>query len=79
MIRSNKGGKKDMCSTPNIPSANTVTPEAIPAPTLADASVQKAGANTREQTAALAGRNVKTTALGLSDDATTQKKTILGG
>lgn len=67
-----------MC-TPKTPSVQTppVT-EPVAVPTYADASVQKAGANTRQQTSALTNRNIKTTALGLTDDAATKKKTLLG-
>lgn len=67
-----------MCS-PKTPSPQTVeAAEPIAAPTYADAKVQKAGHNTRQQQAALTNRNVKTTALGLTEEATTKKKTLLG-
>lgn len=68
-----------MCSTPKIPStpANSSTQE-VAAPTYADASVSKASTNTRNKTAALAGRDTKTSARGLGDNATTQKKELLG-
>lgn len=69
-----------MCSTPKAPSTatSTVATEPIATPTYADATVQKAGVNTRQQTAALTNRNVKTTALGITEDAKTKKKTLLG-
>ncbi len=67
-----------MCS-PSVPSA-TAAPvqEPIAAPTQADADVQKAGANTRQQKAIATNRNIKSTALGVVEDAKTQKKTLLG-
>lgn len=66
-----------MCSTPKMPSVQTSNEPSIAAPTYADATVQKAGASTRKQGAALFNRNIRTSALGLSDDAMT-KKTKLG-
>lgn len=67
-----------MC-TPNAPkTTTTAASEPIATPTYADASVQKAGTNTRQQTAALTNKNIKTTALGITEDATTKKKTLLG-
>ena len=67
-----------MCSSPKVPtySAPTTQTEPIATPTYADASVQKAGANTRRQGAALARRNIKTTALGLTEDANTKKNKL---
>lgn len=69
-----------MCSTPKMPSTNTnnTVTETVSTPTLADASVSKASANTRNKTASLASRNIKTTARGLLDDAPTSKKGLLG-
>ncbi len=67
-----------MCSTPKMPSVNSSTKEDVAAPTYADASVSKASTNTRNKTAALAGRDTKTSARGLGDTATTQKKELLG-
>lgn len=67
-----------MCS-PSTPSAAAApVQEPIATPTYADASVEKAGSNTRQQKAALANRNVRSTALGVTEDATTKKKTLLG-
>ena len=66
-----------MCATPKMPTVKRTVEPAIAAPTYADASVQKAGANTRQQGAALFNENIKTSALGLTDSATT-KKTKLG-
>ena len=66
-----------MCSTPKIPTIQTSKEPAIAAPTLADAAVQKAGANTRRQSAALFNENIRTSALGLTDSAAV-KKTKLG-
>jgi len=67
-----------MCSTPKMPSTATQVQEPVAAPTYADASVSKASAKTRNKTAALAGRDIKTSARGLGDDANTQKKELLG-
>ena len=66
-----------MCSTPKMPTVKSSTAPTIAAPTYADAAVQKAGANTRRQGAALFNENIRTSALGLADDAAT-KKTKLG-
>lgn len=67
-----------MCSTPKAPSANNDAPQQLATPTLADASVSKASSNTRNKTASLANRNIKTSARGLTDEATTTKKGLLG-
>ena len=56
----------------------TTQKQEVAAPTYADA-VTKATTATRNKTAALAGRNIKTSARGLSDDANTDKKNLLGG
>ncbi len=57
----------------------TTQKQEVAAPTYADAAVTKATTATRNKTAALAGRNIKTSARGLSDDANTDKKNLLGG
>lgn len=69
-----------MCSTPKTPSTDTIAPEPEPiaAPTQADAKVQKAAISTRNQQAAKANPNIKTTELGVTDEAVTKKKTLLG-
>ena len=67
-----------MCSTPSTPSYTPTQTKQIATPTYADAKVQKAGENTRNQRAALTNRNVKSTALGVLDEANTDKKTLLG-
>ncbi|MCD7739903.1 MAG: hypothetical protein LUH11_00935 [Candidatus Gastranaerophilales bacterium] len=67
-----------MCSTPKISTNDTTTTETVATPTYADASVSKASTNTRNKAASLSSRNVKTGARGLSDDATTSKKGLLG-
>lgn len=67
-----------MCSTPKTPSLPAEETKTVATPTLADASVTKASTNTRNKTASMASRNIKTTARGLTDDATTQKKGLLG-
>lgn len=69
-----------MCSTPKMPAVSTnTTQQEVAAPTYADAQVTKATTNTRNKAAALAGRDIKTSARGLSDDATKEKKNLLGG
>ena len=67
-----------MCSTPKMPAANTVSQEQVAAPTYADAAVSKASTSTRNKTAALAGRDTKTSPRGLGDSANTKKKELLG-
>lgn len=71
-------GKIIMCSTPKMPTAEPVKTETIATPTLADASVTKSSATTKNKAQSLANRNIKTSARGLLDDATTQKKGLLG-
>ena len=67
-----------MCS-PSTPSYTTTeATEAISTPTYADADVQKAGTNTRTQAEATTNRNIRSTALGVTEEATTKKKTLLG-
>lgn len=66
-----------MCSTPKMPDVQSVT-EAVATPTLADADVTKAKTAQRNKTAALASRDIKTSARGLSDEASTKKKKLLG-
>ncbi len=69
-----------MCgSSPSMPAVQTTQQQEVAAPTYADAAVTKATTATRNKTAALAGRNIKTSARGLSDDANTDKKNLLGG
>ena len=67
-----------MCSTPSMPSTSTPKQEEIQQPTQADASVTKATANTRNKAAALAGRDTKTSARGLSDESEKDKNRLLG-
>ena len=52
--------------------------EKIATPTIADASVQKAGSDARRQASASANQNIKTSANGLNDFANTNKKKLLG-
>lgn len=66
-----------MCSTPKIPSVASNT-EVIATPTAADASVTKAKANQRNKTAANNGRDIKTSSKGVTEEATTNKKKLLG-
>ena len=67
-----------MCGLSTPKNTPTPTPETIIAPTVADANVQKAGANERKRVAGLANQDVKTSMVGLSDVANTNKKTVLG-
>lgn len=66
-----------MCSIPKIPSVASNT-EVIATPTAADASVTKAKANQRNKTAANNGRDIKTSSRGVTEEATTNKKKLLG-
>lgn len=66
-----------MCSTPKMPSVATTT-EAVATPTAADANVTKAKTAQRNKTAANAGRDIRTSARGLTEEATTTKKKLLG-
>ena len=65
-----------------MPSTPKVTPapvaEKIAAPTYADASVQKAGANERRRMAGLSSQDIKTSYQGLSDEPNVKKKQLLG-
>lgn len=67
-----------MCSTPKMPKDDTEPKEEIAAPTYADAQVSKTTVNTRNKTAALAGRDIKTSPRGLKDEPEKEKKTVLG-
>ena len=66
-----------MCS-PKTPAPAAAAAEPVAAPTYADAEVQKAGEVTRQQQQAQVNRNIKSTALGVTEDAATKKKTLLG-
>lgn len=67
-----------MCS-PSTPTPQvTEAAEPVATPTYADAKVQKAGENTRQQKTALVNKNIKSTALGVTEEAETKKKTLLG-
>lgn len=68
-----------MCGgKPSMPAVQPVRQPEIAAPTYADAKVSKAAATQRNRTSGLAGRNIKTSARGLNDEATTEKKDVLG-
>ena len=67
-----------MCSTPKMPATNTQEQPEIAAPTQADAGVTKAGAQAKDKTKALAGRDVKTSPRGLTSVAAVQNKKLLG-
>lgn len=66
-----------MCS-PKAPQVPEVKTEQVATPTLADASVSKASSNVRNKAASNASRNIKTSARGLLDEASTEKKGLLG-
>lgn len=66
-----------MCSTPKMPATPAVT-ETVATPTAADASVTKAKTAQRNKTAANSGRDIRTTARGVTEEATTKKKKLLG-
>ena len=66
-----------MCM-PSTPKTTPVKTETIPAPTYADASVQKAGSNERRRMAGLSSQDIKTSYQGLSDEPNTNKKQLLG-
>lgn len=69
-----------MCmKSPSMPQQATPapTPE-IAAPTYADAKVSKSTIAARSKAAALAGRDIRTSSRGLSDEAPTEKKKVLG-
>ncbi len=67
-----------MCTTPKMPAAQNTVTETVATPTAADASVTKAKNAQRNKTAANAGRDIRTTERGLSDEAATTKKKLLG-
>lgn len=60
-----------MCTPPSIPKATQTEQKDIAAPTYADAAQ-------RQKQTRLAGRDIKTSARGLSDSASTSKKSLLG-
>ncbi len=71
-------------TTTTTPAASTAAAtetkqEQIAAPTYADASDTKATASTRNKTAALAGRDVRTTTRGLQNESEKEKRGLLGG
>lgn len=67
-----------MCSTPKMPSVQTQQQEEIASPTYADADVTKASSKTREKVRALAGRDIKTSARGLTKESDKEKTKLLG-
>lgn len=67
-----------MCSSPSTPAIQATQPAPVVAPTYADASVTKASAAKRNNLSSLAGRDVRTSVRGLADEATTEKKNVLG-
>jgi len=76
------GGGSSSSYTPPVSTTTTSTAakqEQVAAPTYADASVSKATATTRNKSAALAGRDVRTSARGLSNESDKEKRGLLGG
>ena len=67
-----------MCSTPKMPETDTTPQQEIAVPTQADARVSKTTTNTRNKSASLAGRNIRTSARGLAGNPQTDKKSLLG-
>lgn len=67
-----------MCSTPSMPKTDTKKQPEIATPTIADAEVTKASEATRKNAKKNTNQDVKTTARGLGEEATTKKKTLLG-
>ncbi len=66
-----------MCSSPKMPAVSAPT-QTVATPTAADASVTKAKTAQRNKTAANSGRDIRTTARGLVEEANTTKKKLLG-
>lgn len=64
--------------TPPV-ATSSAAKEQVAAPTYADASVSKATATTRNKTAALAGRDVRTSSRGLQNESEKEKRGLLGG
>lgn len=64
-----------MCSTPNYQVSSY---QPLATPTLADASVQKSVAKSRRSAIAVSNRNIKTSYLGVLNEATTSNKKLLG-
>ena len=67
-----------MCSTPKMPQVQTQEQPEIASPTYADAKVTKASANTKDRMKALAGRDIKTSARGLTSESDKEKSKLLG-
>lgn len=65
--------------TPPVATSSSAAKEQVAAPTYADASVSKATATTRNKTAALAGRDVRTSSRGLQNESEKEKRGLLGG
>ena len=66
-------------NTASTASTSSAAQEQVAAPTYADAAVTKATTSTRNKTAALAGRDVRTTTRGLQNDSDKEKRGLLGG
>ena len=67
-----------MCSTPKMPQVATQEQTEVASPTYADADITKASAKTREKVRALAGRDIKTSARGLTSESDKEKTKLLG-
>lgn len=66
-----------MC-TPKMPKVEQQKQEIIATPTVADASVAKSRRNAQKKTASMSGKDIKTSARGLGEEAVTTKKKLLG-
>lgn len=70
-----------MCGSKKVKMSNTsvATPvQPVATPTYADASVTKASDIQRQKIAGLGGRNIKTSARGIEQEAITNKRKLLG-
>jgi hypothetical protein len=66
-----------MCA-PKMPKPEKTKEVEIATPTLADAEVTKASEKTKLNAAKQANQDIKTSARGLGEEATTKKKNLLG-
>lgn len=66
-----------MCSTPRVTTVTTSS-EVIKNAVQADASVQKKSKDTRRNLGGISSENTRTSALGLPDEPSSEKKKLLG-
>lgn len=69
-----------MCGSKKVvvPETTTSTIQNVSTPTYADASVTKTSDTQRRKIAGLSSRNIKTSSRGVQEDASTQKRKLLG-